>query len=653
MSNTFSAFLRLCGYYPTPACGLPLPKQGGAHSASLRLCGYFTLALLSLFSVIALAQNPAASPEDAPPEWAKHAIWYQIFVERFHNGDSLNDPGPGNINIPPLGVTAPRGWKTTPWTQDWYGRDSWWRNDRHFGDNLQFRRYGGDLKGVIDKLGYLHELGINAIFFNPLNDAPSLHKYDARNYHHIDVNFGPDPAGDSRIIASENPADPSTWKWTSADRLFLELIGKAHRMGIRVIMDYSWNHTGVLFWAWQDILKNQEKSAFRDWYAIKSFDDPVTPANEFSYAGWANVPSLPELKKVGITTERINGYPYEGTINPGAREHIFNVTRRWLAPDGDPAKGIDGFRLDVADQVGLGFWREYRQLVKSVNRDAYLVGEIWWAQWPDKMMDPAPYTGNGIFDAVMFYQVYKPARYFFARNNFGIDAKTLADSLNLQWSRIPPANLPAMMNVATSHDTPRLLTDFFNPNRYKFHSSPGDDAAFMTGKPDEETYTRLRLYLVFAFTAPGSPHIWNGEEMGMWGADDPYNRKPLWWKEFRFENETRNNWQPGEKSGDPVGFNAGLFGWYQHLVGIRKTNACLQTGGITFLTTEGKKLAYKRFSDTEEIFVFFNLEPTPRTFELPAAGSYVNLLSGRPFKDNKVNLGSLEAMVVKVVKVTR
>ena len=107
------------------------------------------------------------------------------------------------------------------------------------------------------------------------------------------MNFGPDPVGDNKIIASENPADPSSWKWTSADKLFLKLVDEVHRRNMKIIVDYSWNHTGVMFWAWQDILKNQEKSVYKDWYEIKSFDNPATPENEFSYSGWANalVPS--------------------------------------------------------------------------------------------------------------------------------------------------------------------------------------------------------------------------------------------------------------------------------------------------------------------------------------------------------------------------
>ncbi len=379
----------------------------------------FLLILLGSAFLNAPAQN-GTTPVNQPPAWAKQAIWYQIFVERFYNGDKSGDPRPENMDSPPIDQITPPGWSITPWTHDWYAQETWAKKTgKPFNQMVQYRRYGGDLQGVLDKLDYLQDLGVTALFLNPVNDAPSLHKYDARNYHHIDVNFGPDPAGDNKIIAGENPADPSTWKWTSADRLFLKLVQDAHRRGMKIIMDYSWNHTGTMFWAWQDILKNQAASPYKDWFDIKSFNDPATPGSEFAYNGWLGVPSLPEIRKVDVATKRINGHPYEGNINPAAKAHIFAVTQRWLSPDGHTADGIDGFRLDVADQIGLGFWRDFRKFVRSIQPEAYLVGEIWWEKWPDDLMNPAPYVKGDVFDAVMFYQAYRPARYFFATRRTG------------------------------------------------------------------------------------------------------------------------------------------------------------------------------------------------------------------------------------------
>jgi len=609
---------------------------------------FFILTCLLLLShfLVAQSQNTDFSK---PPAWSKTAIWYQIFVERFSNGDIKNDPTLASITVPTQ-MEPPADWSVTPWTQNWYGQQAWEKKmNKPFNETIQYRRYGGDLQGVLNKLDYLQQLGVNALFINPINDAPSLHKYDAKNYHHIDVNFGPDPVGDNKIIAKENPADPATWQWTAADKLFLKLVKEVHKRKMKIIMDYSWNHTGTFFWAWQDVVKNQQQSAYKDWYDITSFDDPATPQNEFTYTGWAGVASLPEIRKVDITTTRKTGFPYEGNINEGAKQHQFAVAKRWLAPDGDANKGIDGYRLDVADQIGMGYWRDFRKEVRSINPDAYLIGEIWWQQWPDNLMDPLPYTQGDIFDAVMFYQAYKPARYFFAKTNYSIDAAALKDSLQFQWNRLLPDNLYAMMNTSSTHDTPRLLSDFYNPNQYKFKSTPNDDSNYKTGKPTAETYKRVQLYLVHLFTSIGSPQIWNGEEMGMWGADDPHCRKPLMWKGFSFEKETRNNYQPGEKSYDPIAFNQQHFNWYKKLIAIRKRNPALSDGKLDFIITEGKKLGYKRYDDVNELIVLFNLENKKETFILPSA-KYIDLLSNRIFTGKNIVLNTLSAAVLKKIK---
>lgn len=583
-----------------------------------------------------------------PPEWSKHAIWYQIFVERFYNGDTHNDPKPANIETPLRHVFAPKDWAITPWTQDWYKPDAWMQNTgKDFNTAQQFRRYGGDLQGIIDKLDYLQQLGVNAIFLNPINDAPSLHKYDARYYHHVDINFGPDPEGDEKIIDGENPSDAATWQWTLADKLFLQLVADVHKRGMKIILDYSWNHTGTSFWAWQDVVKNQEKSPYKDWYAVKTFDNKTTPQNEFTYDGWLGIQDLPEIKKVNITTERVSGHAYEGDINEGAKQHIFSVVKRWLSPNGDTAKGIDGFRLDVADQIGLGFWRDFRKQVRAIKPDAYLVGEIWWEEFPDRLMNPAPFTNGDVFDAVMFYQVYMPARYFFAKTNFEINAEQFKDSLEFQWNRLRKNNCYAMMNVSSTHDAPRLLTDFYNPNKYKLNASPHDDANYKTGIPDLETYKRVQLYLVHLFTSVGAPQIWNGEEMGMTGAFDPDCRKPLWWQEYSFEKETRTNYQPGEKQYDAVGFNKAQFEFYRKLIAIRKNNPVLNDGEIEFITAHDKMLAYKRFDALNEIIVLFNVEGESRTFTLPASTTYKNLLTGKKVKGDSITLKSLTAAVLR------
>jgi glycosidase len=605
---------------------------------------------LLLLALVLAACNTDVKKSIAPgpPEWSKNVIWYQIFVERFNNGDPTNDPTIRSITTPSSSFPVPETWTVTPWTSDWYTQEDWaTQTGRGLRETMQHRRYGGDLQGIFDKLDYLVELGISAIYLNPINDAPSLHKYDARNYHHIDINFGPDPEGDIAIMATENPADPSTWKWTSADKMFLKLIAELHKRDIKVIVDFSWNHTGVLFWAWQDLVKNQQNSPYKDWYEVLSFDDPETTENEFSYKGWLNIMSLPELKKVDVPVERVSGHPYEGNINEGAKQHIFDVTKRWLAPDGDVSKGIDGFRLDVAEQIPLGFWRDYRTFVKSVNPEAYLVGEIWYEKWPDDFMNPAPYTNSEIFDAVMFYHAYRPARGFFAQAEPIADAKQLANSLIKEWDRLDEPFRYSMMNVNATHDSPRLLTCFANKGKYKFHANPYEDTAYITGKPDAETYLRVKLYLAHQFTIIGSPHIWNGDEFGMWGGDDPDERKPLWWKDMKFDPETRTNIQPGKKLYDSVGFNQAFFDYYKLLIKIRKENNALANGKMEFLKSDGKILIYKRFTDSELIYVLFNTGTEPFKTELSGATDFEDLLSGHKIKSDKIDLPAMTAMILK------
>ena len=244
-----------------------------------------------------------------PPDWTRYAIWYQIFPERFYNGDPGNDPTPAEMaNAWPYFV--PDGWQIHPWTSDWFQLHPWEENiawherfsyaqegQPSFNLSAGLRRYGGDLQGIIDKLDYLSELGITAIYLNPIFESPSLHKYDAALYRHVDNNFGPDPEGDRKIWESEDPLDPSTWQWTAADRLFLKLIDACHQRGMKIIIDGVFNHTGNNFWAFRHLEEHQEASPYKEWYTVKKWDDPATPENEFSYVNWGGADDLPEIRQ--------------------------------------------------------------------------------------------------------------------------------------------------------------------------------------------------------------------------------------------------------------------------------------------------------------------------------------------------------------------
>ncbi len=570
--------------------------------------------------------DPAPEPNLAVPAWAADAVWYQVFVERFRNGDPANDPTAHDI----IGFTdelAPAGWGITPWSHDWYRQEPWAAaTGKDFYGTAQFRRYGGDLQGVLDRLDYLQDLGVTALYFNPLNDAPSLHKYDARHYHHIDRNFGPDPRGDEARMAAEDPTDPATWGWTAADSLFLALVQEVHRRGMRIILDYSWNHTGITFWAWRDVLANQRASRYADWYEIERFDDPATPdTNEFAYRGWVGVPWLPELKKVGRPAGQTHG-AIEGTLMPGVRDHVFAVTRRWLDPngDGDPSDGVDGFRLDVAEMVPLGFWREYRRFVRGINPEAYLVGEIWWEAWPDRMYDPAPWLQGDVFDAVMHYRWYAPTRSFFAQAPPFLTTTGYAAALDSLEVGIGADHLRAMMNLTASHDTPRFATSVFNPGRYKYQVNPRENPGYRLHRPDERTRRLQRLILVQQFTWPGAPHVWNGDEVGMWGADDPDDRKPMLWADLRYEDETAHPLgRPRPR--DRVAPDTALFRLYRDLIALRKANLrLLADGSVTWLLTDDDRrvLAYERVLGEARAVVAFNASEVAREVSVPATGRF-------------------------------
>lgn len=569
---------------------------------------------------------------DGVPEWSKNVVWYQIFVERFRNGDSNNDPTAEDIEGN-FSSYIPKNWSITPWIQDWYKPDDWF-SELHgkkmlagypieeFGHKAQLRRYGGDLQGVLDKMDYLEDLGISAVYFNPLNDAPSLHKYDPRHWRHIDRNFGPNPKEDAEIIASEIPNDPTTWKFTNADQLFLKVIEEFHRRGIKVILDYSWNHTGKNFWALHDIMRNGQQSEFIDWYDIQSFDNPSTPEDEFEYKAWSGVPSLPEIKE-DVEVDHSPVKAYEGDLySEAVREHIFNVSRRWLDPNGDGNSddGIDGFRLDVAGEIGLGFWRAYREVVREVNPDAYLLGEIWWEEWPDKLLNPKPYLEGDVFDAVMNYRWYRAARHFFNQSPHKIPVSEFVDSLQSFTSDLRKQNTYAMMNLTASHDVPRFASSIFNKNKYKVSTNPYQGNNYKIHKPDAATYEIMKLILVQQFTYMGSPHIWAGDEMGMWGGDDPNCRKPLIWKDLDFEPEIFHQIDSFTRPKDEVKFNNEWFSFYKKLIRIRKDNLVLALGDIEYLITDDQRevLAYSRFDNDEEVIIVFNLQQEAQEIKVPA-----------------------------------
>ncbi|MFH1746953.1 MAG: alpha-amylase family glycosyl hydrolase, partial [Planctomycetota bacterium] len=289
------------------------------------------------------------TPDFHTPDWARHAIWYQILLDRFRNGNPGNDPKP-----------------VRPWTSHWFWLAPWERRGRGFHAAAFHRHYGGDLAGLESRLPYLRDLGINALYLNPVFKASTFHKYNATNYLHIDDHFG--RLGDyESAVVHEDLLDPETWTWTDTDRQFLRFLAAAREMGIRVVIDGVFNHVGTQHPAFQDIKARGRSSPFADWFEVSSWQP-------FSYKGWWDHPELPVFKKspTGFASEAV-------------KEHIFAVTRRWMAPEGDPSAGVAGWRLDVPNEIAPPFWAQWRELVKSINPQAYISGEIWGraTQWLD------------------------------------------------------------------------------------------------------------------------------------------------------------------------------------------------------------------------------------------------------------------------------
>ncbi|MFC4557599.1 alpha-glycosidase [Virgibacillus kekensis] len=362
---------------------------------------------------------PFLNPADVftPPAWVKDTVWYQIFPERFANGDpSINPAG-----ALPWGSTEPK----------------------------QENFFGGDFQGVINHLDYLENLGINGIYFTPIFKAASNHKYDTIDYMEIDPQFG----------------DKAKFK---------ELVMKCHERGIRVMLDAVFNHSGYYFPQFQDVLENGEHSRYRDWFHIRELPVRTDPRPTFDSFGFT--PHMPKLN----------------TENPEVKNHLLEVAKYWVEEF-----DIDGWRLDVANEVDHQFWREFRREVKLVKPDAYILGEIWH--------DSMPWLQGDQFDAVMNYPFTLAALDYLAKNR--VNAKSFANQAGSVLASYPENVNEVAFNLLGSHDTPRVLTQ-------------------CNGNID-----RAKLLYILQFTFPGTPCIYYGDEIGMTGGEDPGCRKCMVWDE--------------------------------------------------------------------------------------------------------------------------
>lgn len=375
----------------------------------------------------------------ATPEWAQGAVIYQIFPDRFYNGDLSNDPKTGLIHGNPIEF---RSWDQLP------------ANPPRGADF-----FGGDLQGVLDKLDYLQELGVQAIYFNPIHEALSNHKYDASDYLKVDDQFG-------------------------SNELFKSLVDEAKKRGIYVIIDGVFNHTGVGFWAFQDVMEKGQASPYADWYEI--YDYPVDPVKG-NYKSWNGYSSLPALN-------------YD---NPEVRDYVLEVLHYWLS------LGVKGVRLDAPKEVPMEFWQEFYQIAKEIDPDVLLIGEIW--------DDASPWIHEKAFDSTMNY-LYRDQmiKFFIQRRG---RTSTFARGLGNDLTRYPEPVVHVLYNMVSTHDKERFLT-------------------LAQGNVD-----RVKPYVIFQFTFVGAPAIYYGDEIGMEGGPDPDCRRPMIWDESKQNRELKDLYQ--------------------------------------------------------------------------------------------------------------
>lgn len=379
------------------------------------------------------------------PEWVERSVLYQVFPDRFANGDPKNDPA------------DVQKWDATP---------------------TYFNRFGGDIAGILSRKSYLSDLGVGCIYFNPVLAAPSNHRYDAADHFRIDPEFG-------------------------TNEEFKRLVSTFGELGIRVLFDGVYNHVGVTFPQFADVVKNGEASTAKDWFFIHSY--PLQLSDPPNYEAWWGYWSMPKLN----------------VANPEVKEHLQRFTDFWNAT------GIAGWRLDVANEVPHEFWREYRRWIKNENPDLWILGEIW--------TDGTPWLDGEQFDSVMNYPFRGIALQFLAEQK--MTPSQAGQALMGLYHRHPPQVSRNMMNLLGSHDTPRFLT-------------------LAQGSRER---TLMAATLQFGWV--GTPSIYYGDEIGMEGGADPANRQGMRWDLVRDDNPflghyrrliAARNASPALQSGDPV-----------------------------------------------------------------------------------------------------
>ena len=491
------------------------------------------------------------------PEWVKHAVFYQIFPDRFAR---TPQPGDQHLNL--------ESWESPPTT---YG----------------FK--GGNLFGVIDKLDYIEDLGITAIYFNPIFASAANHRYHTYDYYNVDPLLGGNTA-------------------------FRNLLDEAHQRGIRIVLDGVFNHASRGFWQFNHTLENKAASPYVDWF---QFDEARLKGEK----PWDAYPDVSREEIISSGEGSINAYGYQAwwdlpalpklnTDNQAVRAVIFDVAEYWIK------FGIDGWRLDVPEEIDdPKFWQEFRQRIKSLNLEAYIVGEIWH--------EAKDWLQGDRFDAVMNYPITIASLGFFANKRLNMevtarggdyqgnvhpmDGFEFSQQIGEIFSWYDPAIDQVQLNLLESHDTPRMIT-------------------CVDGDQDSQ-----KLAALFMFTIPGAPMIYYGSEIGLDGKMDPESRKSFPWDDKKWDKD--------------------LLGYFQDLIKLRKGNPSLRTGDFQALLVDREIYAYKRQLGEECVLVAINVGDEHHQLTLP--GKKAKILFG----ESEINttdaeftlqVGARQGIVIKV-----
>lgn len=519
-------------------------------------------------------------PGFSTPDWAKGAVMYQIFVDRFFNGDETNDVEDGEYIYIGEPCTRVKDWDKCP----------------AFMGVREF--YGGDLQGVLDKLDYLQDLGVEVIYFNPLFVSPSNHKYDIQDYDYIDPHYGKIVADGGEVLAEGQRENCLATKYkqrvtakenlVASNQLFIRLVEEMHRRGMKVILDGVFNHCGS-FNKWLDREKLYEGSQDYAPGAYVSEDSPYHSFFRFhqnesskwpyngSYDGWWGHDTLPKLN-------------YEESAK--LENYILNIGKKWVSPP----YNADGWRLDVAADLGQTpkynheFWKKFRRAVKLGNPNAIILAEHYG--------DPKEWLQGDEWDTVMNYDAFmEPVTWFLTgmekhsdgyRPDLYGNVQHFIGSIKHHMTRFLTPSLMVSMNELSNHDHSRFLT---RTNHYvgRVHNL-GYEAA---GKDINKAV--MREAVMMQMTWIGAPTIYYGDEAGVVGFTDPDNRRTYPW---------------GKEDQELIAF-------HKEAIRVHKESEALRYGSLEIFGGRDSAIAYSRFTEHDKVVVVVNNGSVPIEFNIP------------------------------------